>query len=371
MTTGWVWHESYAWHDTGTSAGFVPTGPTVQPHGHVESAESKARFASLVEVSGLADHLHRLRVEPASERDLARVHTPDHLDRMRRQSEQPKGGDMGDGTSPFGPGGFEIARRSAGGTIAAFEAVVNGAVDNAYALVRPPGHHALPASGMGFCMFANIAIAIQRMRADHGIGRVAVVDWDVHHGNGTEAIFNEDPTVLTCSLHQDGNFPSSTGAVDDRGTGEGAGSALNVPLPPGSGHGAYEYAFDEVVMPALRRFRPDLIVVASGFDASNADPLAAMMLTSTGYRAFTERLLDAADELCGGRLVMSHEGGYSAAYVPYCGLAVMEALSGVRTGVVDPFERHWIDLPGQPLQPHQRDLIDRVSAHVADIPTPG
>ncbi|OCC02683.1 acetoin utilization protein [Labrys sp. WJW] len=359
MTTGWVWHERFGWHDTGTAAGFLK-GEFIQPLQHVESPESKARFASLVEVSGIAKALKRIEITKASDEDILRIHTSEHLDRMKALSADIRGGDMGDGVSPFGFAGVDLACLAAGGTISALRAVVEGEVANAYALVRPPGHHARPEKGMGFCMFANVAVAIAHARARLGIERVAVVDWDVHHGNGTEACFEADPDILTISLHQDGNFPPDTGKVGDRGVGAGKGSAINIPLPAGSGEGAYLDAFDRVVLPAIARFKPDVIMVASGFDSSNADPLGRMMLVSGSYRQMTRRLMDLAASICGGRLVISHEGGYSPFYVPFCGLAVVETLSGVETGVEDPYQAFWKDLPGQELQPHQKALVDAV-----------
>lgn len=367
MSTGWIWHEIFAWHDTGTAAGFRHDSGQ-QPYQHFESAESKTRLASLVEVSGIADSLERLRFTPATHEDLLRVHDVAHVERMQRLSAQPRGGDMGDGASPFGHGGFDIARWSAGGVIKALDAVLAGEVDNAYALVRPPGHHAVPESGMGFCMFANIAIAIEHARARGAVSRVAVVDWDVHHGNGTEACFESDPNILTISLHQDGNFPRHTGKVEHRGVGEGYGAAVNIPLPAGSGQGAYLHALSRVVKPALEAFAPEVIIVACGFDASNADPLGRMMLTSQSYREMTRELMQIAEKLCSGRLVFSHEGGYSPVYVPLCGLAVLEELSGTRTEVTDAQLASWGTLPGQLLQPHQAELIEAVRQSIETTP---
>lgn len=360
MTTGWLWHERFGWHDTGTAGGYLK-GEFIQPLQHVESPESKARFASLVEVSGIAKSLKRIEISKATDEDILRIHTRDHLDKMKALSADIRGGDAGDGHSPFGFCGVELACLAAGGTISALRAVISGEVDNAYALVRPPGHHARPETGMGFCMFANVAVAIAHARAKLGIERVAVVDWDVHHGNGTEACFETDPNVLTISLHQDGNFPLDTGKVAHRGSGAGKGSAINIPLPAGSGEGAYLHAFDRVVIPAIARFKPDIIIVASGFDSSNADPLGRMMLVSSSYARLTQKLMDLAASVCGGRLVMSHEGGYSPFYVPFCGLAVMETLSGVQTGVKDPYEVVWKQLPGQDLQENQRALVAQVA----------
>lgn len=352
MTTGYVWHERYAWHDTGTHAGLLPAGGPLQPYHNFESPESKSRFAGLVEVSGLLDHLLRVRARPATETDILRVHTAQHLERIKAGSAA-GGGDAGDGASPFGAGSYEIALLAAGGTIAATEAVLTGQADNAYALVRPPGHHAVREHGMGYCIFANIAVAIEWARATQGVERVAVVDYDVHHGNGTQSIYDDDPDVLTISLHQDRLFPQNSGSLEDRGTG----TALNIPLPAGCGNGAYTEAVRRVVVPALHGFQPDIIMVASGFDASANDPLGRMTVTAAGYRTITGHLVQAAQDLCSGRLVMSHEGGYSAVYTPFCGLAVLEALSGHSTGVGDPFSGTWDASPQHDLTPWQNEVI--------------
>ncbi|WP_299852246.1 class II histone deacetylase [uncultured Roseovarius sp.] len=367
--TGWLWNELFAWHDTGTAAGFL-NGPAIQPLRHLESAESKARLASLVAVSGMADIMTPVEHQAAAEEDLLRVHTPEHVKNMKELSIDPRGGDMGDGFSPFATGGFDIARLAAGGTISAVQAVLEGSVQNAYALVRPPGHHARPEMGMGFCMFSNIPIAVENARAVNGIGRVAVVDFDVHHGNGTEACFEEDPNTLTISLHQDRNFPPDTGFVDHRGTGKGFGTAINIPLPSGCGIGGYAHAFDQIVLPALDRFRPELILVACGFDASFVDPLGRMMLLSEDYATLTSKLMGAAERLCNGRLVFSHEGGYSPFYVPFCGLAVVETLTGQKSGVDDPYLEYWKDAPGRQLMEAQIELVTEVQRFVCEVPEP-
>lgn len=234
---------------------------------------------------------------------------------------------------------------------------MNGSVQNGYSLTRPPGHHARPSEGMGFCIFANAAIAIREMQKKYGLEKIAVVDWDAHHGNGTEEIFYDDPSVLTISLHQDNLFPLDSGGMECRGAGRGEGYNINVPLPPGSGKGAYRACLDRIVLPALFAYRPQLIVVTSGFDACGLDPLARLMLNSDVYREMTQKLMAAANDLCGGRIAMTHEGGYSRAYAPFCGLAVMETLAGRKTGVVDPFNDYIGSFGGQGLQPHQESLI--------------
>jgi acetoin utilization deacetylase AcuC-like enzyme len=356
--TGYVWHERYAWHDTGTFAGIIAPGSTVQPFHNFESPESKSRLNSLVEVSNLIDHLTKVPARVATDDDILRVHTPRHLDFIKNQSELVVG-DAGDGFSPFGHKGIEVARLAAGGTIAAVDAVLRGDVTNAYALVRPPGHHAERDQGMGYCIFANIPIAIEWARSNHGIERIAVVDFDIHHGNGTQSIFAQDPNVLTISLHQDRLFPQNTGAVTDTGGSGAEGSALNIPLPAGTGNGAYSAAFERLVVPALRDFKPEAIFVASGFDASAMDPLGCMTLTATAYRHMTAALVELAGELCNGRLIMSHEGGYSPVYVPYCGLAVLEELCGFATGIPDPFEYSFGNSPAHVMTQAQDDVLIR------------
>ena len=223
-------------------------------------------------------------------------------------------------------------------------------------------HHAERDEGRGFCVFANIAIAVEHMRAVHGVEKIAIVDWDVHHGNGTEHAFYEDPGVLTISLHQDGLYPAESGLVGDTGKGEGEGFCVNVPLPPGSGNGAYVAALERVVVPAIEGFNPDLIIIASGLDASMMDPLAMQMVTSEGYREMTDVMTALADRVCEGKLVAIHEGGYSSSYVPFCGAAVIEGLLGLGDKVVeDPFIEAFRGIGYVDLQPHQEAVIEEAA----------
>lgn len=213
---------------------------------------------------------------------------------------------------------------------------MTGVHSNAYALSRPPGHHCLPDFPNGFCLLANIAIAVEAAMAEGLVRRVAVLDWDVHHGNGTEAIYYDRDDVLTLSIHQERNYPLDTGAAEDRGRGQGLGYNMNIPLPPGAGHATYLEAMERLVLPAIRKYEPDIIVIACGFDAALVDPLARMMASAETFRAMTEQVQSLADEICGGRLVMAHEGGYSEAYVPFCGHAVLQQMSGSAITAEDP-----------------------------------
>jgi acetoin utilization deacetylase AcuC-like enzyme len=363
--TGFVWHERYAWHDTGTGAGPLRAGGWIEPgEPMAESAAAKRRIRNLVDASGLLQRLVELAPRPATDEELGRFHTPGHLARVRELSDG-EGGPCGPGAF-VGRGSYEIAALAAGGTITALEAVLDGRVANAYALVRPCGHHALADQGMGFCLFNNVVVAALHARATAGVGRIAILDWDVHHGNGAQAAFYGDPSVLTISLHQAGSFPIGAGEVSELGEGAGEGTNLNVPLPPGSGIGAYRAAMERVVAPAIRAFAPELILVACGFDAAGQDPLGRMLLPAREFGELTGTAMALAEECCDGRLVLSHEGGYNPGLTPFCGLFTLERLSGERTEVEDPFL--FGAMPGQELQPHQAAAVDAAAAQVARVP---
>lgn len=358
--TAFLFDESCFWHIGQMHAGTFPVGGWVQPPssgGLAESPDSKRRLKSLMDISGLSARLDCHSAPPADEADLLRVHPRAYLEEFRRLSEA-GGGFVGDNAS-FGHGSYDYARRAAGLTIAAVDEVLTGRARNAYALARPPGHHCGPQSPMGFCFLNNAAVAVETAIARHKLSRIAVVDWDVHHGNGTEAIFAERPDVLTISMHQEHCFPPAGGEAAMRGRGAGEGCNLNIPLMPGGGHQSYVDALERLVLPALHRYRPELIVVASGLDANGLDPLARMLLHSDSFRWMMQQILTAADALCGGRVAVEHEGGYSESYVPFCGHALIEALAGERTEVVDPvLDFIKLQQPGPAFTTLQRRLID-------------
>jgi acetoin utilization deacetylase AcuC-like enzyme len=329
--------ERTFWHSTGVQALFLPIGDWVEPPSGSYGADtpgSKRRLVNLVRAAGFDTKLTVSSAPSATRDDLLRVHPASYVDAFKQLSDA-GGGELGL-FAPFSKGGYEIATLSAGLAIDALDAVLTGRARNAYALCRPAGHHCLADQSMGFCLLANIPIAIEAAKARHGLGKVAVLDWDVHHGNGTQSIFYDRDDVLTISIHQDRCFPPGYSGFEERGEGKGAGFNLNVPLPAGSGHETYLYALEQVVIPALRDYAPDMIVVASGLDANAVDPLARQLLHSDSFRDMTARIVALADELCGGRLAVIHEGGYAEAYVPFCGLAILEALAGERSAVIDP-----------------------------------
>ncbi|GFE63444.1 class II histone deacetylase [Litoreibacter roseus] len=360
MSTGFFWDERCFWHSGGNYAFTLPVGGLVQPlaaGGLPESPETKRRLKNLLDVTGLINDLDARTATEVSWEDLVRVHPEGFLQKFKSLSDS-GGGEIGLRT-PFGQGGFELAALSAGLSKTALYSVLNGQHKNAYALSRPPGHHCLPDFPNGFCLLSNLGIAVEAALADRLTERVAIVDWDVHHGNGTEAIFYDRDDVMTISLHQERNYPMDTGDAEDRGVGVGEGFNMNIPLPPGGGHALYIDAMERLVLPALAKFRPDVIVIACGFDAAAIDPLGRMLATAETFRAMTEMVMETADDLCGGRLMMAHEGGYSEVYVPFCGHHVLQQMSGSAITAEDPlsatFEQRQ---PGPKLQAMHQNLID-------------
>ncbi|MBC6408198.1 MAG: class II histone deacetylase [Rhodobacteraceae bacterium] len=366
MSTGFFWDERCFWHSGGNYAFTLPVGGHVQPlaaGGLPENPETKRRLKNLMDVTGLTRDLVVRSAEEVTREDLLRVHPASYLDEFKRLSDA-GGGELGRRT-PFGQGGYEIAALSAGLAKDAVAAVWTGELENAYALSRPPGHHCLPDFPNGFCLLANVAIAIESAQVGHGLARATVIDWDVHHGNGTEAIYYDRDDVLAISVHQEGNYPLDTGGIGDRGYGNGAGLNVNVPLPAGAGHTAYVAVMDQIILPALERFQPEMIVVACGFDASVIDPLARMQATSDTFAEMTLRLKAYAETHCGGKLVLVHEGGYSEVYVPFCGHATIAALSGSAVSIPDPFEETFrVRQPSARFDGFLREVVTDMAAEV-------
>ena len=252
--------------------------------------------------------LTRSRPAPAPIEAVMANHGPDYVEFVRRAS----GSGRPLATTPdtvIGPSTFDAALLASGASLAAVDAVTAGAAANGFCLHRPPGHHAERDQAMGFCFFNHVAVAARHLRARHGVDRVGIVDWDVHHGNGTQNSFYEDGSVLYFSVHQQHHYPF-TGHVEETGTGAGVGTTLNVPLQAGSGDREYRRVFRERLRPALERFEPGFLLLSAGFDAHASDPLGGMLMTREGFAGLTEECVSLAQDLCQGRLVSLLEGGY-------------------------------------------------------------
>lgn len=279
----------------------VVSGPWKHP-------ERPERLSRLVEHVRSIDDGRILWVEPerADEKALLLAHTPGHLKQLAQLRGKTRMLSLD--TTAVSPGSVDAAFRAAGAAMAAVDTVMRGDAQSAFALVRPPGHHAHAARFRGFCLVNNIAVAARHAQSVHGAERILVVDWDIHHGDGTESIFQSDPSVLFFDVHRAAPYYPGTGAVENVGRGRGRGATVNVPLPEGSGDLAVLRAFDDILAPAARRFRPQLILVSAGFDGTR-EHLACRWTTGL-YAHLSRRLLTLADELCGGRLAMVLEGGY-------------------------------------------------------------
>jgi acetoin utilization deacetylase AcuC-like enzyme len=276
----------------------------VTPPGHPERPE-RAEVMNAVASRWRQQKGEVVAPRAATEEQLTRVHGVEYVQRIEGTAGRAYALDPDTYTSPES---YEIALLAAGAAVDAVERVLDGAAASALALVRPPGHHAERGRAMGFCLFNNIAVGAAHARA-LGASRVAIVDYDVHHGNGTQHMFESDPTVLYVSTHQFPYYPG-TGAADEIGDGDGTGFTVNLPLEAGAADDDYALVFDEVIVPVLTQFKPDLLMVSAGFDAHERDPLAGMRLTTPAFAAMTGQLRAVAEECCAGKMVLITEGGY-------------------------------------------------------------
>ena len=308
--TGLVFSPVYAEHLTGAD--------------HPERPDRVTAIIDRLARDGLLDRAVTIEPRPAGDAELLRCHAADYLQVVAADVAAGRSR-LSTGDTPLSARSLEVARLAAGGVLAAVDAVFAGRVRNAFAVVRPPGHHATPDRGMGFCLFDNVALAARHAQAVHGARRVLIADWDVHHGNGTQDIFYADGTVLFFDTHQHPLYPG-TGLGSERGRGRGEGLILNHPFPAGAGREQVVTAFRERLVPAAEAFAPDLVLVSAGFDSRIDDPLGGFRLTDDDFAALTTIMMEIAARHCGGRLVSTLEGGYNLAGLASAAAAHVRAL---------------------------------------------
>ena len=312
MTTGLVTDAVFVTHDTGP--------------GHPECSARLDAAAALLRQQAWYPELVQLTPRPAEARWIGTVHRPGYADRIA--AECAHGAQYIDTPDvAVSTASCAAALTAAGSLLTLADRLMAGQLDNGFALVRPPGHHAEADAAMGFCLFNSVAIAARYLQKQHGLERIAILDWDVHHGNGTQHIFEQDPSVFYISLHQYPHYPG-TGARTETGIGAGAATTLNCPMSPGSGDRHYRAAFKDIILPAMRRFGPDAILLSAGFDAHRDDPLASIELTTDSYVWMTEMMLELAADCGHGRLISVLEGGYNLNALAASVTAHVRILSG-------------------------------------------
>lgn len=340
MATGYVYEPIFLEHDL---------------RGHPENQQRLTTIMRVLEEHGVLDRLTPIPAVPITAEWLERVHARDYIERVRQMAQ--RGGGHLDMDTYVRPGSYDAALMAAGGLVEATRAVVEGRLSNAFALVRPPGHHALQSRGMGFCLFNNVAIAARHALSDLGLARVLIVDFDVHHGNGTQDEFESDPDVMYISTHQYPHYPG-TGHWRETGKGAGEGGIVNVPLSGAVGDEGFARIMQKIVGPAAWRFQPDLILVSAGYDAHWDDPLATMLLSVSGYARIASALNEVAHELCEGRLVLTLEGGYHLRALAYSVLNTFKVL-------LDDGEGTYVDPLGP--SPYRESSVDEIIARVQAV----
>jgi acetoin utilization deacetylase AcuC-like enzyme len=340
MAVGYVYDPIYLKHDTG---------------GHVESSKRLEAIISHLEQTGLKSQLKLIKPRAASVEELALVHQKQYISHIQETAQ--KGGGWLDPDTVMSPDSYEVAIYAAGGLIRAVEAVMAGEIASAFALVRPPGHHATSSYAKGFCLFNNIAIATKYALAKYNLEHVLIIDFDVHHGNGTQETFYDNPQVMYISTHEYPFYPG-TGSLEETGAGAAKGTTINIPLPAGCGDGEYLKVFEQVIVPAAKRFNPQFVLVSAGYDGYWADPLAMMELSVGGFGRMAGIIKGLADELCNGRLVFTLEGGYNLEALAASVKATFDVLLG-NAAIDDP-------LGGSP---HRFEVanIDRLIGAVKEI----
>lgn len=363
-TTGIVfWHDDVLKHDTGAGHWEACTHPLLEiPELHPENVERLLNMRSVLQRGPIAKYLEWQAGRHATEEELAEVHTKRYICHMRELMIKGEGR-LEDGNTVISPGTWDAALAAAGSSLSAVESVLEGETQVSLALVRPPGHHAQPEQADGYCFFNNAALAAQRARKK-GLKRVAIVDWDVHHGNGNQACFYDRSDVLTISLHMRtglwGPTHQQTGSPSEVGCDEGQGYNINIDLPPGSGDQAYELAMEDIVAPILSQFKPDILIGSCGQDAATFDANGLQNVSMDGFRRIGATFGRLARELCDGRMTLIQEGGYARTYAAFCLHATLEGVLGASEPLLDETLAYVHDDYGR-----ARESVDRIRSAIS------
>ena len=318
-------HKTSSPYATGIIADEISREHDTGPR-HPERPERFDAVVDSLRSAGLSDTLHRIMARRATDDELALCHSREYIT-LARDDIAAGAPHLSTGDTTVGPRSFEVAITAAGGVLQAVDAVLAGTVRNAFCVQRPPGHHATPGRGMGFCIFNNVAVAVRYAQKTRGIERVLIADWDVHHGNGTQDTFYHDSSVLFFSTHQSPWYPG-TGMPNETGEGAGLGTTINCPFPSGSGRDEILGAFRDKLLPAARAFRPDLVFISAGFDSRLGDPLGEFTLDDNDFRELTLLMMEVADISADGRLISVLEGGYNLEGLGSAAAAHARALTG-------------------------------------------
>ena len=314
MTTGLLYDPIYLDHNTG--------------FGHPERSERLSAALEYIKQQPFFEEIVPVLPRSAEPEWVQQIHTSRYMERAetacRRNNSHLDSLDVAISTRSF-----DVALQAAGGALELGDRVVSGALDNAFGLIRPPGHHAEQDMALGFCLFNNIAILARYLQKQHGLQKVLILDWDVHHGNGTQHTFEEDPSVFYVSLHQYPYYPG-TGAVAETGKGRGRGATLNCPMPAGADDNDYQSAFTDRILPAVNAFGPEIVLISAGFDAHAADPLAQINLSTECYSWMSERMMEVADQHADGKLIALLEGGYDLKALAHSAAAHLRVLAGLK-----------------------------------------
>ena len=310
MQVGFVYDPIYLQHNTGQ---------------HVENATRLEAMIAYLEQTQLKQQLTSIKPRPATMEELSRAHHEPHISHVQEVAQ--RGGGWLDADTVMSPGSYNAALYAAGGAIRATEAVMSGEITSAFALVRPPGHHATSQRAMGFCLFNNVAITAKYILATYKLDRILIIDFDVHHGNGTQEIFYDNPQVLYISTHQYPFYPG-TGNIEEIGFGEAKGTTINIPLPSGCGDNEYLSVFEQIIVPAVKRFNPQFMLISAGYDPHWADELALMQVSTSSFAQIAKITQELSAELCNNRLVFILEGGYNLNALATSVKATFDVLTG-------------------------------------------